>query len=124
MDKEIRYNPNCAMCRGKGFYIVSNTTGTQSTVHNCDCHVFYDMKPANYINLKKLYEIHDLLAYLYNALEHNDMSEQSQKVEKAINLLNEVKKGVFCDCNKPERGEKKENVCAVCGKIIELNYFG
>ena len=76
------------------------------------------MKTAKYINLKKLYEIH------YNALEHNDMSEQSQKVEKAINLLNEVKKEVFCDCNKPERGGEKENVCAVCGKFIELNYFG
>lgn len=82
------------------------------------------MKPANYINLKKLYEKHDLRAYLYNALEHNDMSEQLQKVEKAINLLNEVKKEVFCDCNKPERGGEKENVCAICGKIIELDYFG
>lgn len=81
------------------------------------------MKPANYINLKKLYEMHDLLAYLYNALEHNDMSEQSQKVEEAINILNEVKKEVFCGCNKPERG-KKENVCAICDKFIELNYFG
>ena len=82
------------------------------------------MKTANYINIKKLYEIHDLLAYLYNALEHNDMSEQSQKIEEAINLLNKVKKGVFCNCNKPERKGKKENVCAVCGKFIELNYFG
>lgn len=82
------------------------------------------MKPANYIDLKKIYEIHDFLAYLYNALEHNDMSEQSQKIEETINLLNEVKKEVFCDCNKPERGGNKENVCAVCGKIIELNYFG
>ena len=82
------------------------------------------MKTANYINLKKLYEIHDLLAYLYNALEHNDMSEQSQKVEEVINLLKEVKKGVFCDCNKPERAKEKENVCAVCGKFIELDYFG
>ena len=81
------------------------------------------MKTANYINIKKLYEIHDLLAYLYNALEHNDMSEQSQKVEKAINLLNEVKKEVFCDCNESGKG-KKENVCAICGKFIELNYFG
>lgn len=81
------------------------------------------MKTANYINLEKLYEIHDLLAYLYNALEHNDMSEQSQKIEEAINLLNEVKKGVFCDCNKPER-RGGGNVCAVCGKFIELNYFG
>ena len=52
------------------------------------------------------------------------MSEQSQKVGKAIDLLKEVKKEVFCDCNKPERGEKKENVCAVCGKFIELDYFG
>ena len=59
------------------------------------------MKPTNYIDLKKLYEIHDLLAYLYNALEHNDMSEQSQKVEEVSNLLKEVKKEVFCDCNKP-----------------------
>jgi hypothetical protein len=82
------------------------------------------MKTANYINIKKLYEIHDLLAYLYNALEHNDMSEQSQKVEKAINLLSEVKKEVFCECNKPERGKGKENVCVVCGKFIELDYFG
>lgn len=81
------------------------------------------MKPANYIDLKKIYEIHDLLAYLYNALEHNDMSEQSRRVERAINLLNKVKKEVFCSCNKPERG-KKENVCAICDKFIELNYFG
>ncbi len=81
------------------------------------------MKTTNYINLKKIYEIHDLLAYLYNALEHNDMSEQSQKIEEAINLLNKVKKEVFCDCNKPGRG-KKENICAVCSKFIELNYFG
>lgn len=47
MDKKIRYNPNCAKCQGKGFYIVGNTSGTQSTVynwHNCDCHVFYDIK--------------------------------------------------------------------------------
>ncbi|MDD4437956.1 MAG: hypothetical protein PHS04_07990 [Tissierellia bacterium] len=82
------------------------------------------MKTANYINLEKLYEIHDLLAYLYNALEHNDMSEQSQKIEEAINLLNEVKKEVFCDCNKSERRRKKENICVMCGKFIELNYFG
>lgn len=47
MDKKIRYNPNCAMCQGKGFYIVGNTSGTQSTTHNCDCHVFYDIKENN-----------------------------------------------------------------------------
>lgn len=76
------------------------------------------MKKENYIDLKKLYEIQ------YNALEHNDMSEQSQKIEEAINLLSEVKKEVFCNCSKPERGEKKENVCVMCGKFIELDYFG
>ena len=63
------------------------------------------MKTANYINLKKLYEKH--VAYLYNALEHNDMSEQLQKVEKAINLLSEVKKEAFCECNKSASNRDK-----------------
>lgn len=40
----VRYNPNCAVCQGKGIYTTSNTSGTQSMTRVCDCHIFYDIE--------------------------------------------------------------------------------
>lgn len=39
-----KYNPNCAVCQGRGIYTTSNTSGTQSMTRVCDCYIFYDIK--------------------------------------------------------------------------------
>jgi hypothetical protein len=44
MEEKRKYNPNCAVCQGRGIYTTSNTSGNQSTTRICDCHIFYEIK--------------------------------------------------------------------------------
>ena len=39
------------------------------------------------IGLKEITELNDGLAYLFNALEHNDESEHSEKIDKVLKRL-------------------------------------
>ena len=77
------------------------------------------------IGLKEIAELHDGLAYLYNTLEHNDESEDSEKIDKAISLLNEVATDLICHCLVPKAAIPiSQNKCEKCGKRLHLSYRG
>ena len=61
-----------------------------------------NIKYMSTIGLKEIAELNDSLAYLFNALEHNDESEHSEKIDKAISLLNEVATDLICHCSVPK----------------------
>lgn len=75
------------------------------------------------IGLKEIAELHDGLAYLYNTLEHNDESKHSEKIDKAISLLNEVATDLICHCSVPKAAiPLSQNKCEKCGKRLHLSY--
>lgn len=77
------------------------------------------------IGLKEIAELNDGLAYLFNALEHNDESEHSEKIDKAISLLNEVATDLICHCSVPKAATPiSQNKCEKCGKRLLLSYCG
>jgi len=57
-------------------------------------------------------------------LEHNDEIENSGKIEKAINLLNEVANDLICHCSVPKPTIFSENKCDKCGKLLYISYYG
>ena len=73
------------------------------------------------IGVKKINQIQAELAYLFNALEHNDESEHSEKIDRAITLLHEVSTDLLCHCSITM---PHNNKCEKCGKKLFINYFG
>ena len=84
-----------------------------------------NIKNMSTIGLKEIAELNDGLAYLFNALEHNDESEHSEKIDKAISLLNEVATDLICHCSVPKAAIPiSQNKCEKCGKRLLISYCG
>lgn len=84
-----------------------------------------NIKNMGTIGLKEITELNDGLAFLFNALEHNDESEHSEKIDKAISLLNEVATDLICHCSVPKAAIPiSQNKCEKCGKRLLLSYCG
>ena len=77
------------------------------------------------IGVKFLNNVQDELAYLFNALDHNDENEDADKIDKALSLLHEVSMNQVCFCMTPKAAIPLAlNKCEKCGKRLVLKYCG
>ena len=77
------------------------------------------------IGVKFLNNIQGELAYLFNALDHNDENEDADKIDKALSLLHEVSMNQVCFCMVPKAAiPLSQNKCEKCGKRLVLKYCG
>jgi hypothetical protein len=75
----------------------------------------------SYITDKEIKEILDSIAYIFNALEHQDLSQHSSRIDRAYMMIDEVRKDILCQCDVPEIDVGK-NKCKQCGKMAILKY--
>ena len=77
------------------------------------------------IGIKFLNNVQGELAYLFNALENNDINEDAEKIDKALSLVHEVAMNNVCFCMTPKAAIPLElNKCEKCGKRLVLKYCG
>ena len=75
------------------------------------------------IGLKEIDKLNEGLAYLFNTLKYNNESKHSEKIDKAISLLNEVATDLICHCSVPKAAiPLSQNKCEKCGKRLLLSY--
>lgn len=75
------------------------------------------------IGVKFLNNVQGELAYLFNALDHNDENEDADKIDKALSLLHEVSMNQVCFCMVPKAAIPiSQNKCDKCAKRLVLKY--
>ncbi len=75
------------------------------------------------IGVKFLNNIQAELAYLFNALDHNDENEDAEKIDKALSIIHEVSMSQVCFCMYPKAAiPLSQNQCEKCGKRLMLKY--
>lgn len=72
------------------------------------------------IDKKTVNHIIDDLAYLFNALEHNEL--EATCIQKALNHVITVRDKAFCSCD--VKHDNNVKVCPTCNKHVYIRWDG